>query len=783
MALAALGVILAAAFVISVAMADQLRTSATEAALDSAEAIVRGFVDPIVTETDLDIDAEPNPIVQSQLERLVASANIQRISVWSRDGRAVYSTDALLLGRRFSIGPTLAQAFSGTSVGIYEADLTGDQASTPGASDHLLQILVPIRGGVDGNPIGVYEVHEDSRPIESAVASVQSSVFLVSTLAASALLIMVWLAFAGATRLHAAQNRRLDRLNLRLHGVSEDLRASEGRFRSLVQNSSDIVVVLDTEGRIVYESAAVESVLGHRPADRTGGSMYETVHVEDVRWVRGVLAGLAARPGGQATVELRVRHADGSWRWMEGVGTNLLGDQHVRGIVLNYRDISERKDLEEQLQHQAFHDPLTALANRALLGDRVAHALARREVGGRQPVAVLFIDLDDFKTINDSLGHAAGDELLRAVASRLVGCVRAEDTAARLGGDEFAILLEGASAGAAGDTAARVHAALREPVPVVGLQLAVSASIGIAVASAEIVGADELLRNADVAMYQAKARGKGASVFFETSMHTSAVRRLELRGALERAIARHEFIVHYQPIVELKSRRMVACEALIRWTGPDGRTVGPDEFIPLAEETGLIVPMGAWVLGEACRQLAAWQESAPPGFRVSVNVSARQVREPTIVDLLADLIAETGIDPSGLVLEVTESALLDEGEATADTIRRLKALGPRIALDDFGTGYSSLNHLRRYPIDVLKIDRSFVQQLGESRDESALVRSVVRLGQTLHLEVVAEGVETEEQLERLVTLGARLGQGYLFSPAVPAEAIAQMSAPPQLAAG
>ena len=784
LAFVAVGVILVAALVISIVVADRLRASATDAALDGAEAIVRGFVDPIISETDLDIDARPDPTIQAQLERLVASGGLQQISVWSRDGRAVYSTDDEIVGRRFSISPDLAEAFAGTSVARYGRAPADGPGNGSLAQVQRLQILVPIRGAADANPIGVYEVHEDARPIESSVAWVRTIVFLVSSGAASALLIMAWLAFAGATRLNTAQNRRLDRLNLRLRRATDDLRSSEGRFRSLVQNSSDIVVVLEPDGRIVYESAAVKRVLGYDPGDRLGGSIYDHMHADDIPHLEGVLGGLVGRAGGQATVEVRIRHTDGSWRWMEGVGTNLLDDDHVRGVVLNYRDISERRDLQDQLEHQAFHDPLTGLANRALLGDRVAHALSRRG-RPRASVAVLLIDLDDFKTINDSLGHAAGDELLRAVAARLGSCVREEDTAARLGGDEFALLLEDAAAPeAALTTAERVHAVLREPMSVAGLQLAVSASIGIAVASPKTASGDDLLRNADVAMYQAKARGKGASVQFETSMHTSAVKRLELRAALERALEREEFVLHYQPIVELKSRRWIGCEALIRWSTSDGVLVPPDEFIPLAEETGLIGPIGAWALETACRQLGAWQGTGQGRrFRVSVNVSARQVRDPEIIDLLRRLIEETGIDPAGLVLEVTESALLDEGEATVEIIRRLKELGVRIALDDFGTGYSSLNHLRRYPIDVLKIDRSFIRLLGQSRDESALVQSVVRLGKTLRLEIVAEGVETDAQVDHLVALGAGFGQGYLFSPAVPADAISHRLQPSELAAG
>ena len=530
-------------------------------------------------------------------------------------------------------------------------------------------------------------------------------------------------------------------------------------------------------------------MLGYDPATRVGRQFEREVHVDDRPLVKQMLAGLLEVGGAAQTAEMRVRHANGSWRWVEAIGQNLVHEPAIGGVVLNFRDVTDRKRLEDQLQHEAFHDPLTGLANRALFGDRVTHALARMARQPRDQAAVLFIDLDDFKVVNDSLGHAAGDELLTAVSERIRACLRRQDTASRLGGDEFGILIEETDQELAGQVAERILDALRQPFVLAARQIFVQASIGIALGHdtgmpGEGGTADELLRNADAAMYTAKARGKGRYEFYQAAMHASALRRLELRGRLEASLEAGEFVLHYQPVVELAGGRMVGVEALVRWRQPDGRLAQPDEFIPLAEETGLIVPLGQWVLEEACRQGADWHRRYPGvGLSIAVNVASRQIQDPGFVEGVRKVLADAGLAPSSLVVEVTESALLDVGEATTVAIAGLKSLGIRIALDDFGTGYSSLSHLRRFPIDVLKIDRSFVEGVdGEEQGERALVRSIVRLALSLDLEIVAEGVERRGQVVGLTALGARLGQGFYFGrPVHPAAIEADLRAAAQKA--
>ena len=773
-------VVVGVTFPIAGSAADRLRDSNRDAAQRNAESIVRSYLDPILGAESLNLGAAVDPAVVEQLNSLVAGQELDRVNVWTRDGRIMYSTEPSIRGSRFDIDASLARAFSGESV--HEFDVAGP-AEAAGATlpARYLEINIPIRGQSDGNPIGVFEVYLDAEPIEAAVDEVRGDVFFFTLGAGAILLALLWGAFSGASRLLSSQNRRLTTMNDELNRLADDLRHREARFRSLVQNSSDVVVVITPDGTISYESDAVQRVLGHAPSDAVGREFVAWVHPEEVGWLRSLLVGLAGTRGGEQTTELRLRHTDGGWRWVEAIGQNLVHEPAVGGVVLNFRDITDRKRLEEQLQHEAFHDPLTGLANRALFADRVTHALARSRREAADRLAVLFVDLDEFKVVNDSLGHAAGDELLTAVAERIRACLRRQDTAARLGGDEFGILLEDADRTLAQEVAERILDALRQPFALDARQLFVQASIGIAMGvegeETRSATADELLRNADAAMYTAKSRGKGRHEFFASQMHTSALRRLELRGRMEESLERGDFVVHYQPVVELLTGAVTGAEALVRWRQPDGQLAPPADFVPLAEETGLIVPLGRHILEAACRDAVAWASTPVRGasaLSLAVNVSSRQLQDPGFVATVASALARSGLPARCLVLEVTESALLDDGDATSAAILEAKALGVRIALDDFGTGYSSLSHLRRFPIDVLKIDRSFVDGIDRgARDERTLVRSIVRLAHSLKLETVAEGVERNEQVVQLRAIGAKMGQGFYFARPMEADAFVE----------
>jgi diguanylate cyclase (GGDEF)-like protein/PAS domain S-box-containing protein len=567
-------------------------------------------------------------------------------------------------------------------------------------------------------------------------------------------------------------------LALESAALTEDLlmRQSEKRFASLVQNSSDVVTVVDADTSIRYASPSVQRVLGIEPELLEGTRFIDLVHPDDKTRVLGFLT--ATGDGHTLLMECRVRRQDGEYIFTETLRTNLLHDESVGGVVLNTRDISERKAFEEQLSHQAFHDAVTGLANRALFRDRVTHAI-ERQGRDRKPIAVLFMDLDDFKTINDSLGHAAGDQLLREVGERLKECLRAADTAARLGGDEFAILLEDGGEGIlAVDVADRMMQMLEEPFALEGKEVFVRASVGIAVADGDDSGdAEELLRNADVAMYMAKEKGKGRYQVFEPAMHDTALKRLELKADLQRALEHGEFVLHYQPVIELDTGKISGVEALIRWIHPVRGLVPPLDFIPLAEETGLIVPIGRWVLGEACRMAVTLKHEFPNASdcHMAVNLSARQLARPEIVDEVSSILTETGLDPGSLILEITESVMMQDMELSIDRLTELKGLGVQLAIDDFGTGYSSLNYVRRFPVDILKVDKSFIDGVSEEGESSALTAAVIELAGILNLKPVAEGIERPDQLERLLELKCDLGQGFLFAkPLPPAELNALM---------
>jgi diguanylate cyclase (GGDEF)-like protein/PAS domain S-box-containing protein len=548
-------------------------------------------------------------------------------------------------------------------------------------------------------------------------------------------------------------------------------RQNEARFRSLVQHSSDVIIVTRADGTMRFVSPSVTRVFGYDPGEMLRQTVSELLHRDDRERAATFFRNAAQSPGVSGPVEWRFRQSDGSWLHAEILATNLLHDPSVKGVVLNTRDVSERRRLEEQLTHQAFHDPLTGLANRALFRDRVSHALALAQRRG-SPVTVLFLDLDDFKKVNDSLGHGEGDRLLIAAAERFLACARSADTVARLGGDEFAILIEGAD-GRDG-LPERIGAAMSHPFSLSGNQLRVTASIGVATASAAD-RADDLLRNADMAMYAAKRLGKGRAATYESRMYADIRERLDLEAALRAAIERNELTLFYQPIVNLKSGGIHGVEALLRWEHPQFGRLLPQHFIPLAEETGLIVQLGAWVLGEACRQLQSWRAANPRlSLAVSVNISGRQLQGTGLVDALRQTLTVSGIEPASVVLEITESVLMQQTDAVLERLQQLKALGVRLAIDDFGTGYSSLSYLQRFPIDILKIAKPFVEDVGQGADRSALARAIVGLGDTLKLQTIAEGIERAEQHAALMELGCILGQGHHFWPALSASAIEEL---------
>jgi diguanylate cyclase (GGDEF)-like protein/PAS domain S-box-containing protein len=564
--------------------------------------------------------------------------------------------------------------------------------------------------------------------------------------------------------------------------AEEIARDREARLRAIVENVPAIVYTAEAgpSGRWLYVSPQVESLLGFSPEEWMAdpGLWFRQIHAEDQPRVMLEEEGQWAKRAPDGASEYRMLTRDGRVVWVRDVGA-VITDEEGRPLYWSgvLSDITDRRELEEQLEHQAFHDTLTGLANRALFLDRVEHALARGTRGG-ETVAVLFLDLDDFKTINDSLGHGSGDRVLVAVAARLEQLLRPGDTIARLGGDEFAILLEDASVEDAIRVVERILGSLEEPIGQDSKSILVRASLGIAVADDPRLDAADLLRNADVAMYAAKARGKGRFEVFRPDMHATALKRLEMEGELQGGIQQRQFLLHYQPILDLESGRIVALEALIRWNH-SGRLVPPAEFIPLAEESDLIVPIGRWVLEEACGQAADWHREYPadPPLGVNANVSGKQFQHPGLVEDVAAILKSTGIHPSSLTLEMTESILVRETETAVARLRALKELGVRVALDDFGTGYSSLGYLKRFPIDVLKIDKSFVDGIGDGPGGSAIVRAIISLGESLSLGVSAEGIESEEQLAVLQALRCRWGQGFYFAKPMDAQAIRTLLGP------
>jgi diguanylate cyclase (GGDEF)-like protein/PAS domain S-box-containing protein len=650
------------------------------------------------------------------------------------------------------------------------------------------------------------------------------------------------------------------------------LRESDAYFRSLVENARDVIHVINEDGTTRYITPSVKRLLGFSPEELIGRMALDLVHPDDRESAMAALRLDRYAPGSGRGLEFRVGHRDGSWRIFEGVGTNLLDDSTVRGVIVNSRDVTGRKRAEEEsarlaafpratpspilecdamgevryanpavertllelgvesphlilpedhvaivrraletgvgvrdvevgvggrvlawlynpqpalgtvhlfgedvterkqsdarLLHDAMHDALTGLPNRPFFMQRLAAALVRHRRGETPPPAVLFLDLDRFKVVNDSLGHHVGDELLVAVSGRLKGCLRETDTVARFGGDEFAVLLEELEDSAhAVMVAERIAAAVAAPVNLSGYEVFTAASIGIALGEAGHDRPEYLLRNADMAMYRAKGAGGARCEVFDRAMHARALARLQMETDLRRALARGEFVLHYQPIVALATGRMVGVEALCRWRHPEQGMIPPSDFIGTAEETGIIVPLGEWVLEEACQRLAEWRlEFEHARIAMSVNLSARQFAHPGLVGHIRRTLADTGLDARHLKLELTESVLMEGGGTAAAMLQQLQALGIDLQLDDFGTGYSSLAYLHRFPIGALKIDRSFVSRMHPENATAQLVRTIAGMAKGLDLAVTAEGVETPAQLAQVRDIGCDFAQGFLLSP-------------------
>jgi len=551
--------------------------------------------------------------------------------------------------------------------------------------------------------------------------------------------------------------------------------AQEARFCALVQRSSDVVIVVDAHGVTRYVSPAVTPVLGWPPEWALGKAMADLVHLDDAGAARALIADAGKRRDVTPSAVLRIRHAAGDWRHIEIVGTGRLDDPSVRGIVLNTHDVSDRTLLEAELTHQAYYDPLTGLVNRGRFRALVEDALNRAE-GSRSSVAILYLDLDRFKNVNDSFGHADGDQMLIETGERLRNATRGLDTVARLGGDEFAILLGNVRNDADAITIAdRVTNVMRRPFKLRGGEAVAGVSIGIARGEAGC-DADDLLRNADVAMHVGKRGQKGQYMLFRPEMYTDVRHRFTLESELRRDIETERLALHFQPVIDLRTERIAGVEALVRWPHDERGPLSPDSFIPLADETGLIVPLGRWVLREACRQGAAWRMMLPNGapFTVAVNVSARQLEHAELTDDIAAALADSGLPPQHLMVEITEGAVARDSSAALARLRTLKSLGILLAVDDFGMGYSSLSSLERYPIDVLKIDKLFVSHVGADESRRSLARMIVALGDALSLRTVAEGVERAEQAAALATMGCNYVQGYYYSRPVPPSEITRM---------
>jgi len=547
----------------------------------------------------------------------------------------------------------------------------------------------------------------------------------------------------------------------------EALQESEERFRNAFDYAAVGMALVSPEGKWLQVNRSLCEIVGYTEEELLTTNFQTLTHPADLDSVAVSVSEVSAGKLSSCQLEKRYLHKLGHSVWVHLSASQIRDKQAKEGrLIFQLQDVTDRKRAEQQLLYDAFHDALTGLANRALFTDHLKLAVGRSRRQLDRQYAVLFLDLDRFKVINDSLGHTVGDQLLVGIARRLESCLRPGDTVARLGGDEFTVLLEDLKDEAeAVEVAKRLQETLALPFNLGGHQVFTTASIGITLSTIGYERPEDCLRDADTAMYRAKQHGKARHELFDASMHARAMKLLQVESDLRRAVEHHELVVYYQPIMSLGSGRVRGFEALVRWQHPQQGLISPSDFIPVAEETGIIVPVGQWVLGEACRQARIWQDQFPsdPPLTISVNISAKQFAQPGLIEQVEQVLKETGIAPGSLQLELTESVVMESIETATDLLHRLRALGVALSIDDFGTGYSSLNYLHNFPLDTLKIDRSFVSQIAGNNENTEIVQTIVTLARSLGMNVVAEGIETELQLASLQALECEGGQGYLFA--------------------
>ena len=722
--------------------------------LESARTVARGLqvfdeIDPVAP--------PPLPSV-SLFDRFTTLLSIGRTIAAATSVAAVESATreaalALLRGERCHL--------------VDVSDLSGEQlVSRSGESVDALSRTLLARAVEAGAPVVASDPTADES--ESLVLSGIRSVLAAPIVVHGETVACFYVTHRQVGQLFGDEEVQLAAFVATLAGAAfEHLAGSETRFRSLAQNSSDVLTLVDAQGIVSYQSSAAGRVFALGGAGLVGRSVTEWVHPDDLPILQGALMHSSGKA--EQRIECRFRHSDGSYLYAETSVTDLLDDPTVAALVLNTRDVTDRRHLEDELRKRALHDELTGLPNRALFLERAQHALDRRD---HPPLVACFLDLDDFKAINDTLGHGAGDELLCAIAVRLTNCLRPGDTVARFGGDEFAVLLEDTDLATAMTVVERMLANTALPVHLSGNEVVVHTSIGIAPSHGS-TSPEQLLAEADAAMYAAKARGSHRFEVFDPAMRVAAELRSRARTELDHALAAGQLRLHYQPILDLRTGTQLGVEALVRWQHPERGILLPQEFIDQAEDSGQITAIGMWVLTTACAAAVELGDEA----HMSINVSARQLHQPHLVDVVSGALAVSGLAPRRLVLEITETATVADIEGAMARLRELKSLGLQLALDDFGTGYSPLSYLRRFPVDYLKIDRSFVRGLVVSREDRAIVRGVVEMAHALGLRTIAEGVEDEAQRDILTELGCDLGQGYLWLKPVPLGSLSGWSLP------